>query len=548
MADAQASAKQHLAKGELAEAREKASQAREQFLAARNVDGVVDAMGTLVAVAIAQRKPRELQPLVGETMEQMKAVGSIPGYGGMSLAAAELFLSMGETDKALKLVGEALQLNLPQLAVKGLSMKCKILLEKGAGQEMMAASQDLLTATQEAKDQVAEAEAWLSVASAHHLQEEDSEHPSTPANVLVSADKAVDIYKTLGDKRGIATATTTCARAYLRKEQTSSGVKAAQESIAIWHELGETGGVALAVETLIDAYWMTEKAEQGLKVANLELEWIRTLNDKKGEAEMLEVISNTHAMLGEPFGAMSSAKQAMFIYWNLGDRLGQGRMLLTMSEIEDAQGKKADATKLAEDALKHFQAARHAKWIAQALKNISSLLVERGMPEKAPTRPEAKKVLALLGKAIEMRKDSEVKALETELNDFGDILSEEDLGEVLLPIFQKDPEAVEWLKEQGWEFQEEKSGTKTRMVDMLHKLFYMTTIWNAMGFGPQFRVNHSVRCTNDKDHNWAISVCQLPNTEAWQESLGFRPAFLDGGIQHLGLAHSAEEMRRAMGF
>merc|ERR1712066_115504 len=82
----------------------------------------------------------------------------------------------------------------------------------------------------------------------------------------------------------------------------------------------------------------------------------------------------------------------------------------------------------------------------KALALISSIFVDRGQPEKAPTRSEALKCLTSLSKATEMRKVDEV-------NKFGTVLSDQDLAGVLQPLFAKDPEAVEFLeKELAWDF------------------------------------------------------------------------------------------------
>merc|ERR1712050_167758 len=161
----------------------------------------------------------------------------------------------------------------------------------------------------------------------------------------------------------------------------------------------------------------------------------------------------------------------------------------------------------------------------------SGLFVDIGYPEKAPTRSEALKTLASLSKATEMRKADEVKDLEGQLNKYGTVLSDHDLADVLQPLFAKDPEAMEYLeKELGWDFGKTKTGGGEQIKFYAHKAFYLNTIMGGMGFGPQFR---SVNPHRVGRHS-AISASQLPETEAWQMELGFRPGILDSGLQVLG--------------
>merc|ERR1719343_240292 len=99
-----------------------------------------------------------------------------------------------------------------------------------------------------------------------------------------------------------------------------------------------------------------------------------------------------------------------------------------------------EATKLAEAASKSFRAAKSKGGSDKALALVSSIFVDRGQPEKAPTRSEALKCLTSLSKATEMRKVDEVKELEEQqLNKFGGVLSDQDLAGVLQPLFAKDP-------------------------------------------------------------------------------------------------------------
>merc|ERR1712039_556827 len=153
-----------------------------------------------------------------------------------------------------------------------------------------------------------------------------------------------------------------------------------------------------------------------------------------------------------------------------------------------------------------------------------------GQPEKAPTRQDALKCLSQLTKATEMRKTDEVKGLEDQLNKYGTVLSDQDLADSLQPLFAKDPESMEFLeKELGWDFGQSKGGPGEQIKFYPQKAFYLNTIMGGMGFGPQFRSVTPHRVGRQS----AIPASQLPETEAWQMELGFRPGMWDSGLQVL---------------
>jgi len=272
---------------------------------------------------------------------------------------------------------------------------------------------------------------------------------------------------------------------------------------------------------------------KALQAANKEIEKVRTSGNKKAEVELLEVVVHAHDVMDEPIGAIESAEQARDLYQAMGDFLGVGNMLLVLAAQRRKQGWIQDATKYAEQAEKSFRSAKSKSGKEKALRMISGIFVERGQPEKAPTRTDALKCLSNLSKATEMRKVEEAKELEAELNGYGDVLADSDLAEVLQPLFAKDPEAMEFLeKELGWDFGSKggNGGAGPTVKFYPQKSFYLMNVMGGMNFGPQFRVVNPHRVNKE----FAVSVSQLPETEAWQMELGFRPGYMDSILQVQG--------------
>jgi len=365
------------------------------------------------------------------------------------------------------------------------------------------------------------------------MQETDDTDRSTPDDVVQAAEKAASLYKEIGNKNGEATAMNTTAKAQLRQEKISTGLKTATEAMGIFRDLGSTRGMVKSLDIIVQAHMMLDSPMAGLQAANKELAAVKAAGNKRGEVDLLEMIAQTYAMLNQPHSAMKAAGEALNLFAALGDNMGQGNIYLMMAEMERTLGKMQDATKSAEKALKFFRTAG-SKWgEEQALQSISSLLVDRGQPEKAPKRGEAQKALKELQKAIEMRKPDDIKAVEEKLNGLGNLVSDADIQGILSPVLMKDPSALEFLEEQGWQFKKEATagGGATKIKHYPHKGFYLHMIMTGMNFGPQFRVVNPYRVGTPGQDCTCVTVSQLPETEAWQMEMGYRPGMLDSGLQ-----------------
>jgi tetratricopeptide (TPR) repeat protein len=360
-------------------------------------------------------------------------------------------------------------------------------------------------------------------------------------DVEAAKSKATDALEKLKEKsdsiEGVSMIATTFTSASMALGTMEEAIKTASEMESVFSKSNNVVGQAsmmLSAAELNSALGggdLQSSQMQALKMANKELEAARTSGNKKLEVELLEVVTHAHGLMEESYGAFQAAKKAAEIYTAMGNMSSLGEMQFVMATQQKRLGDNSEATKLAEAASKSFRQAKSKGGQDKALALISAIFVERGQPEKAPTRSEALKCLASLSKATEMRKVDEAKDLEQQLNNFGSVLSDQDLAETLQPLFAKDPEAMEFLqKELGWDFG---AGTKGGPGEQIHfypqKAFYLSTIMGGMGFGPQFRAVNPHRVGRLS----AISATQLPETEAWQMELGFRPGVWDSGLQVL---------------
>jgi len=542
MADLFAEAKKCLESGEVEKAMKKAEESLAKFKASGDTDGTINVIKTLVAAHIAVDKLEDAKIAVKEMLAQFKAKGNVAGQVCMLLATAELLCADKEADKALDMVPEIKAL-VPSAGARAQEAESQLLniqvnanLLKGAPSAAMVAAKELRAFASSKGDKEGEANAWHAIASVHHMQETESDEASTPDDVVQAAEKAMGIFKEIGNKKGEATAQNTVARAQLRQEKVSQGLKSATDALSTFRGIGQTRGMVSSLEVIVQAHMMQDNAMAGLQAANKELSEVRKSGNLRGEADILEMITQTHAMLGQPYSALTSAKEAVNIYSALGDNMGQGNMWHSMAEMKRSLGnpsEMAEATAAAEKSLKFFRTAG-SKWGEEmALQTMSRLMVDRGHPEKAPKRGEATKALKELQKAIEMRKPDDIKAAEEKLNKMGNLVGDNDIQGVLVPVLQKDPSALDFLEEQGWNFKKE-AGAAMKIKQYPHKGFYLHMVMTGMNFGPQFRVVNPYRIGSVGNDPTCISVSQLPETEAWQMEMGYRPGMLDSGLQCQG--------------
>lgn len=455
----------------------------------------------------------------------------------MSYTEAKTLFDDGDLLGARKAVATALE---SAKSDETYSLYVDVLVKLNLSAEAMVIAQDWLAASQANAHKSAQAQAWLAMASVHHAKEEAAENPSTPADVATAARKAVVLYEELGDKKGQATAMATLGSAMIRDGDSDGGMIQANKALELGKEIGETSILVSSLEAIIDGYVMQETPIKGLKIANEELFNVRKSGNKKAEAEVLEMISNAHAMLGEAQGAMDALKKALELYQDLKDKAGQGKIMVLMAQTKKDMGQMREATALAQDAVEMCKAAGSKGGESEALQTLSTVLVERGLGESAPKKPEAMKVLRALGRAVNARDEKEFKAYEAKLDSFGNVLPTEDISEFLGLLFEKDPGAMEFLEEHGWQFTKDEGGGqgggdfKTRVRFFDHKFFYLNTIFGGMGFGPQFRSVNPRLVTMKADSNFAVSVSQMCETEAWQMELQWRPGYMDSGIQNGG--------------
>lgn len=439
----------------------------------------------------------------------------------MAVAKAEAALAKHDAEGALAALGREGGVNVGRARVQALLMN-------GSPVEARRAAKQMLSEAQSVGDRAGEGRAWICLAEACTAL-------NGPEDAMEAAEKAVSIFKDMKDTTGHGEALCAQAKSYLRLERVQNGIDAAVEAVGLLRATDGHTTLASALELLIQAYSMKANPMAGLQYANKELTALRANGSKQCQAEVLEMIANQYAVLGEPLGALRAGREALDLYVSLQDRFSAAVMLQFIAEQHRANEEYRDAVKAAESSLRIFKDLENKWGEDQVTQTLSLLFVAQGQAEKAPKRPEALKVLKDMVRAIELRSADDLKKAEELLTGkYEGLVTDKDYMDILHPAIQRDPESVEFLEGQGWAFKKEAGGAQ-HVKTYPHRAFYLHMIMTGMGFGPQFRVVNPYRVGTPGKDAIALSVSQLPETEAWQMEMGYRPGILDSGLQCQGV-------------
>eukprot|EP00405_Crypthecodinium_cohnii_P023734 CAMPEP_0206488746 /NCGR_PEP_ID=MMETSP0324_2-20121206/42648_1 /ASSEMBLY_ACC=CAM_ASM_000836 /TAXON_ID=2866 /ORGANISM="Crypthecodinium cohnii, Strain Seligo" /LENGTH=411 /DNA_ID=CAMNT_0053967933 /DNA_START=25 /DNA_END=1260 /DNA_ORIENTATION=- len=321
----------------------------------------------------------------------------------------------------------------------------------------------------------------------------------------------------------------------IAQENIAPALESATEALEILRSAPKPEAIATALDITFRAHYAQGNANAGLRQINSELSTLRSVGDRSREATVLSTLARAHALLGEPLSAIGAAEKAVNLNRKAGQKDAEGSSLCLIAEMRWALGELPAATEAARQALAAYSAAGDADGEKKAKAIISSTLARRGQIDKAPNRKEAKQALRSLASAVEQRNVVAAKEAEEQLNTMRDLVTDREIVEALQPLLQKDESAVKFLKELGWDFGDGDHGVDSalRGKEIPHLAFYLGQLWSGMNFGPQFRSVHPWRKGQVNKDREAIAVVQLPETEAWQMELGFRPGEIDAPIQSL---------------
>jgi tetratricopeptide (TPR) repeat protein len=470
----------------------------------------------------------EAERRANKELAAFRGQGNAEGSAIMLLALADLAMARVQAAQALKAAREAWPL---AKSTGQKQLQAEVLMAMINGLNMQGSAKEALRAASTSKDIITDAndpalEAGLHHAMAiAHLKLEDAEY------ALEAEEKALAIYKRLKDKSGEAKSLTTTAKAQQISGQFDQAIATAKEAAALWRSMGKAAGIVACLETVMNAQAAQGYPKAALAVAEEELSLLQKSGvNTKNELLMIEKVVQVASDQGQYSEALRTIEDMIKVCRNANDKLGEAQKTRQAAEMHMDLNHSQDALRVAKEAEDLFQSLGMAADVEDMRKLQSSIFVKKGQHSKAPHRSEALLALKQFVRAVEQREVDQVKLFEVELDKASSAIKDMEMSNTLESLFERDPSAVKFLEEHGWDLTSFKVPTK--IYQYPHQGFYLTTIAGGMNFGPQFRGVHPYRKGKPSDDDArAMSVVSLPEAESWQGQLLFRPGIMDAGIQ-----------------
>lgn len=482
---------------------------------------------TQIRALIEEDNLAEAERLAAQNLDSFRSKSDNAGIATMLLMTAEAALAGMSAQKALKAARDAWPI------AKGLDKKLQgeVLVAMVNGLNMSGQSKETVRAANSSLATVAgdpslEAAMYHALAVAH-LKLDDHE------DALEAEEKALNLAKSAGDKKAEAVSMTSIAKAQRGLGKFDKAIETAKEAAALWRSMGQAAGIVACVETISDAQAAQGFPKAALVAAEEELSLLKKAGcNTRNELIMMEKVVQVASEQGQNLEALRAMEDMIKVCTNAGDKKNEAQKTFQAAEMHMEMNHSQDALRLAKNAEDLFQSLNMKSRAEDARKLVTKIYVKKGQHSKAPHRSEALLALKQFVRAVEQRETDQVKQFEVDLDKASSAIKDTEMSTALESLFERDPTAISFLEQQGWDLTSFKVPTK--IYQFPHKAFYLTTVAGGMNFGPQFRSVNPYRKGKIGDDPRACSVCCLPETEAWQGQLMYRHGIMDAGIQASG--------------
>jgi len=150
--------------------------------------------------------------------------------------------------------------------------------------------------------------------------------------------KALAIYREIGNKKGEAYCLNELGIASFKLEQIQTAIEYYQESLNIKQETGDKENKVSCLDNLGAAYSSLYQYELAIFYYQQSLEIKQEVGDKQGKAKSLIYLGNTYKSLGEPKKAKEFYRQASEIASEINDREIEARSFISLGNVCDYLG------------------------------------------------------------------------------------------------------------------------------------------------------------------------------------------------------------------
>ncbi len=208
--------------------------------------------------------------------------------------------------------------------------------------------------------------------------------------------KAYDIDKKIGDKKGQGTTLTNIATLHYAKGDFDTALDYLEQSLAIQKDIGDKAGQGATLNNISQIYDAQGDYDTALKYLEQSLAIRKEVGDKAGQGATLNNISGIHYAQGDYDTALNYLKQSLEIKEEIGDKAGQGATLNNISGIHYAQGDYATALNYLRQSLVIREEIGDKAGLCYTYLNLGRALTDM------PTHPEHQQAQAYLDKAYQL--------------------------------------------------------------------------------------------------------------------------------------------------
>ena len=214
------------------------------------------------------------------------------------------------------------------------------------------------------------------------------------ARAGVTLRESLQLYRELGDKRGVANTLSNLATRETAEGNYEEAKRLLGESIQIKRSLDDKLGVAGSLNNLGNVMAAQGDYAQAKETFTQTLQLMRELGEKRGVAFALNNLGQIAQRLGDYSTASDQIQESLQIKRDLGDRSGIGISLIYLGEVETYKLNYKEARSLFEQALSLLKEVDDGIGVAIALRHLGELSRYQGRDEEAYTHYSKALVLA----------------------------------------------------------------------------------------------------------------------------------------------------------
>ena len=199
------------------------------------------------------------------------------------------------------------------------------------------------------------------------------------------AERAVALFRELGDDRGLCSALVALACAHRDEGTLDAADVCLGEARAIADRLGDTWRVGRAATTAWAIAARRGASDHAEALAREELDVFTALGSRRGQATALRHLAVTLQQRGDLDGATRLCERALAVWEALGERPAMAHAQTTLADISRARGDREHAAAMYERALAELCAVGDRRCTASTFKNLAILASSDGDHDRCAT-------------------------------------------------------------------------------------------------------------------------------------------------------------------